>query len=302
MDGKETLTAMVLGRQLTDDFLLIGPMILCYDHLLTLRSEIHFVWGKAKRLSFFLFVVLRYGCLLTNIGMIGLRFGPVPLDRCHAMFLTNTVLLILQNVLVGNILGLRVYVVYNFSKLVLLFLISTGVVTVALAAWSISGETWVATQTSGCEFQLQKGSAIRKSTRIESPLDLKLRSLKGMAGAWEAQLCCDVVVFVFTVIRSYNQPSKIRRSILSYMLRDGALYFAILALVNLGNILMFYLGDPWTASSLSWFTSSLSVTMVSRLMLHLHQVADLGVLTQHDEETSVHFRPSDEESGICTQD
>ncbi|KAJ7928340.1 hypothetical protein B0H13DRAFT_2311620 [Mycena leptocephala] len=255
MDSKETLAAIVLGRQLSDDFLLIGPTILCYDHLLTLRSEIHFVWGKPKRLSSFLFVALRYVCLLSNIGMVGLRFGPVPLEvepqstnisssqlclRCHAMFLTNTVLLILQNVLVGNILGLRVYVMYNFSKLVLLFLIGTGVVTVALAAWSISGETWVATQTSGCEFQLPKGSAIRKSTHKESPTRLELLSLAGMAGAWEAQLFCDVVVFVFTVIRSYNQPFKIRGSILIYMLRDGALYFAILAFVNLGNILMFY--------------------------------------------------------------
>ncbi|KAF8207319.1 hypothetical protein K438DRAFT_1814761 [Mycena galopus ATCC 62051] len=263
-------------------------MILCYDYLLTLRSEIHFVWGKPKRLSSFLFGFLRHGCLLSNIGMIGLRFGPVPLDVwiilwCHAMFLTNIVLLILQNVLVRNILGLRSMSCTISASWCFCF-----------SSWSISGEIWVATQTSDCEFSLPKGSAIRKSTGPEPPLHLKLRSLKGMAGAWVAQLGCDVVVFVFTVIRSYNQPSKIRRSILSYMLRDvkeHIISLSILALVNLGNILI-----P------SWFKSTLSVTMVSRLMLHLHQVADLGVLTQHDEETSVHFRPGDEESGICTQD
>ncbi|KAJ7791766.1 hypothetical protein B0H14DRAFT_2934376 [Mycena olivaceomarginata] len=87
---------------------------------------------------------------------------------------------------------------------------------------------------------------------------------------------------------------------MSYMVRDGALYFAVFALVDLANILMYYLGDPWIASSLSWFTSTLSATMTSRLMLHLHQVADLGVLTEHEVETAMHFNTvnSDEDSAI----
>lgn len=40
--------------------------------------------------------------------------------------------------------------------------------------------------------------------------------------------------------------------------------------------------------------------MTSRLMLHLHQVADLGVLTEHGVETAMHFNTvnSDEDSAI----
>jgi hypothetical protein len=35
------------------------------------------------------------------------------------------------------------------------------------------------------------------------------------------RLFCDVTVFVFTVVRSYNQPIRFPGSILTYLLRDG---------------------------------------------------------------------------------
>ncbi|KAF8187603.1 hypothetical protein K438DRAFT_1834551 [Mycena galopus ATCC 62051] len=273
MNSEATAVAMVAGRRFTDYVQLVGPTILFFDHLLTMADEINFVWRKPKRLSFFIFIALRYVSLFCNIGMLVLRFVPVPLESCHISSLASIALLILQCAIVGNILGLRVYAMYNSSKIVLLFLITNGLATTFLATWSITSETWVlATQVSGCNYPVSKTSAIR------------------MAGAWEAQFFCDLTVFVFTVIRSYNQPFKIPGSILSYMVRDGAFYFGVLALVNLGNILMYYLGDPWIASSFSWFTSTLAAAIVSRLMLHLHQVADLGVLTEHGGETSIRFK------------
>ncbi|KAJ7086559.1 armadillo-type protein [Mycena epipterygia] len=108
-----------------------------------------------------------------------------------------------------------------------------------------------------CEYTMRKPSAIR------------------IAAAWEAHFLCGVVVFGFTFFRSYRQPDKIAGSILDHMVRDGALYFAVLALVNLANILMYYVrsfcsisasplncvvdfqfGNPWITSSLSWFMST----------------------------------------------
>ncbi|KAJ7106586.1 hypothetical protein C8R44DRAFT_805555 [Mycena epipterygia] len=65
---------------------------------------------------------------------------------------------------------------------------------------------------------------------------------------------------------------------------------------------MYYLGNPWIASSLSWSTSTLSVTMISRLMLNLHKAADVGILTDDNTLTSVRFQSRhirrDEESTI----
>ncbi|KAJ7223576.1 hypothetical protein GGX14DRAFT_658553 [Mycena pura] len=150
------------------------------------------------------------------------------------------------------------------------------------------GQTWIlATNVPGCTYAVSKQSALR------------------MAGAWEADFVCDLLVFGFTVVRAYRQPVKLPGSILSHMLRDGAVYFAALALVNLANVLMYYLGNQWIASSLSRFTSSISVTLVSRLMLHIRKVADDELATSHSVHTALQFQTRapgvahwDEESAV----
>ncbi|KAJ7796329.1 cytochrome P450 [Mycena olivaceomarginata] len=287
MDSVDTLAAMVFGRvlssQLTDAFLLVPFAILCFDHLLTLEHEFNYVWRKPKRLSFFLFIVLRYMSLLSSIAMLVLRLGPAPLKYQLPRNIRGQLRVAYSPMCSGrntDILGLRVYAMYNFSKRVLLFLVTIGVVTTALAAVLLI-----------YPFRLTGLMALRTPSGRSQEIGLtrrKCRAVDSMCPRQAPQrhpLFCDVTVFVFTVVRSYNQPIRVPGSILTYLLRDGTLYFAAFALVNLANILMFH---PYIASSLSWFTSTLSTTMASRLMLHLHRATDLGVLT-HVVETSIHF-------------
>ncbi|KAJ6458194.1 hypothetical protein C8R45DRAFT_1031949 [Mycena sanguinolenta] len=121
--SEATLLAMAVGDAFRDYALLTGATILFFDHLLTMADEIDFVWRKPKRLSFFIFVALRHVSLLSNIGMLVLRYVPMSLESCDASSLSQITLLILQCFIVGTMLGLRVYAMYNFSKIVLLFLI-----------------------------------------------------------------------------------------------------------------------------------------------------------------------------------
>ncbi|KAJ7860137.1 hypothetical protein B0H13DRAFT_2355744 [Mycena leptocephala] len=295
--------AKAYGNHFTNAWMLISIVILCYDHLLTLESEITYMWKRPKRLSFFLFILIRYFSLLSNVAMLFPRFGNVPLES----FLVNI------------ILGMRIYAMYGFSKRVLIILCGVGLTTFALAAWS-TRETSVPASVIGCDFALSKDSAIR-----EPPLSESLKNsgpLLGLAGAWEAQFLCDLSVFGFTIIRAYRQPIKTPGSILSFMVRDGALYFAALTLANLANILMYYFGDviflpltflsgaqseydgqSWTAASLSAFTSMLSITMVSRLMLNLHKAANVGIFTDTQSvQTALEFQSDriryDEEANV----
>ncbi|KAJ6507046.1 hypothetical protein C8R45DRAFT_971378 [Mycena sanguinolenta] len=52
----------------------------------------------------------------------------------------------------------------------------------------------------------------------------------------------------------------------------------MLCLVNLANIFMLYYGDVVTAGSLAWVASAISVTMVSRLILNLHDATSGDVI------------------------
>lgn len=57
------------------------------------------------------------------------------------------------------------------------------------------------------------------------------------------------------------------------------MYFAVMTLSNLPNILTYYFGSNTTRGSLATFTSCMSVTLVSRLMLNLHKSVDAGILS-----------------------
>ncbi|KAJ6605334.1 hypothetical protein DFH09DRAFT_1353805 [Mycena vulgaris] len=265
-----------------------GKVILCYDHLLTLEFEIEFVWRRPKRLSFFLFTLLRYGSLFSNIGMVILNFNTIPPEfrsstLCHAWNIGQIVLTILQCVLVGNVLGLRIYAMYNFSKAVLCVLFSAGVVTTSLAVWSVIGQSWtLATDVPGCDYAVFKQRYM--ICLYETSLTHAVLSEWPLHGNPSS----------YVTLRSFYSPFFASFVNLSESLAQSSaiwleMALSILAIVNLGNILMFYLGDPWTASSLSWFTSTISVTMVSRLMLSLHKAADVGILATDQNVTSVYF-------------
>ncbi|KAJ7223408.1 hypothetical protein GGX14DRAFT_387727 [Mycena pura] len=217
MTDSETKYIPLVTNPLKNVILVVSQtLILCYDHLLTLDSEINFLWRRPKRFSFFLFILLRYFSLLSNIAISQtlLNFDDVPPE------------------------------------------------------WSIKTETTISViDVPGCQY------AISKSRIQYTDNNLLQRHPDG-------RFLCDVVVFGFTVFRSYRQPDKIAGSILDYMVRDGALYFAL---------------------------AILSITMVSRLMLNLHKAGDVGIVTDESIVSSMHFQSQhvihrDEESNLSRED
>ncbi|KAF8874537.1 hypothetical protein BD779DRAFT_251463 [Infundibulicybe gibba] len=71
-------------------------------------------------------------------------------------------------------------------------------------------------------------------------------------------------------------------TLITLLLRDGAIYFAVMALSNLANILTFYLCGPFLRGGLSTFSTSISVTIMSRLILNLHETANIGLFSTHN--------------------
>ncbi|KAG5734400.1 hypothetical protein E4T56_gene7159 [Termitomyces sp. T112] len=71
--------------------------------------------------------------------------------------------------------------------------------------------------------------------------------------------------------------------------KDGAIYFAVMAFANLANILTFYLCGPFMRGGLSTFASGISVTMISRLMLNLHENANAGIYSTMTHNTHMEY-------------
>ncbi|KAK7466393.1 hypothetical protein VKT23_005116 [Stygiomarasmius scandens] len=97
------------------------------------------------------------------------------------------------------------------------------------------------------------------------------------------------MLVVLTLKKAYETRRELKEegmlvpSILVLVVRDGSIYFAVMAVANFLNILTFYLTGPYMRGGLSTFASAVSVTMMSRLMLNLHEVAETGLYTSHRE-------------------
>ncbi|THH16609.1 hypothetical protein EW146_g4060 [Bondarzewia mesenterica] len=97
---------------------------------------------------------------------------------------------------------------------------------------------------------------------------------------WEWECFLDIMIFGLTVARTYQHRDvrtwswglgRRNAGLMQLFLRDGALYFAAITLTNLLNILAYYLAPPMLKGGLSTFSTCVSVTMMSRLMLNLHE-------------------------------
>ncbi|KAE9391893.1 hypothetical protein BT96DRAFT_291426 [Gymnopus androsaceus JB14] len=107
---------------------------------------------------------------------------------------------------------------------------------------------------------------------------------------WEGLFLFDLLLFSMTVRKAYQMrresevnTGKMGGSLFSVVVRDGSIYFFIMALANLVNIITFYIPGPFLKGTLAPFAGCLSVTLMSRLMLNLHEAANGGLYVSYSD-------------------
>ncbi|KAF8874538.1 hypothetical protein BD779DRAFT_251819 [Infundibulicybe gibba] len=137
---------------------------------------------------------------------------------------------------------LRVYALYGRSSRVLGGMVIILVFLVVLGCWKLfaSQESGaIAPQTLGCQGAPSRDTSMR------------------LAVAWESMFAYDSMIFVLTLAKTWREGRKIKISgtrqlpMITLLLRDGAIYFAVTALANLANILTFYYLGPFLRGGLS---------------------------------------------------
>ncbi|KIK54637.1 hypothetical protein GYMLUDRAFT_896833 [Collybiopsis luxurians FD-317 M1] len=93
-------------------------------------------------------------------------------------------------------------------------------------------------------------------------------------------------MIIYSAYKTRHELKTLRQLDISLhviVLRDGTSYFCIMAFSNAINIATFYYPLPYVRGALSTFACSISVTMISRLVLNLHKIANSGliVVTSH---------------------
>lgn len=248
---------------------LAGNSILIYDHILTLPEEIAFIWCRPKALPAMLFLLNRYFALLANIASLVADFQPIMSDEsCLKYSLYRELALFLQGVIVAIIMAMRLYALYGCSKRLLTWIVIVMFVLGAVCCAGTFG------QYSG-DVDIVPGVSCNEtfSNSIAARIGL----------AYVAEFIFDLFIFILTVYRICKTKGKLlrlslgaRRNIIDVIFHDGVMFFGAMTLTNIPNILTYYSGSVGITGSFCTFTSCISVTLVSRLMLNLHQTNDTG--------------------------
>ncbi|KAH9974119.1 hypothetical protein BGW80DRAFT_1445111 [Lactifluus volemus] len=231
--------------------------ILIYDHILTFPAEVSHIWPQPLSSHTVLFFLNRYVGLVSNTGASALIFfSTATTESCKSVSRVHEILVVLSQFIISGILLSRIFALYHISRSIRSWAFSLGVVLVVGISWALVGQKRILIHGApGCHFSIPQ-----KQRRSHTPLN----SAVHLATAWEAQALFDAVVLTLTVMRTVKMRKTINTAIgpkgtglLDILIRDGTLYFAIMSLA---------------VSQTFWF-STISVTMCSRLVLNLYEAA-----------------------------
>jgi len=180
---------------------------------------------------------------------------------------------------------------YSFDKRAIFILASGEIIAIFFVTWSIVDSEpprVYRTNPPGCYTTISNSRKIR------------------MAGSWEGILATDLLFLGLTLYRAYSRSRDgivlPAGSLWRVLVRDGVMYYALICVANLANILVYYFGDDIDISAgLYSFTVPLSVAMVCRLMLNLHKAASMTNDSACSMSASIQFAPwsmSPHESGV----
>ncbi|KAF8194322.1 hypothetical protein K438DRAFT_1968937 [Mycena galopus ATCC 62051] len=248
--------------RISRSFFLAGAVIFIYDCFLTFGMEFKYIWSSKLRPGTCWFLAIRYIALSANIAISAYYF--VDLDHESTLTLKLSTLMLNRShgqILVEVTLSIRVFAMYGLNKWILAGLLGANGVFATVGVFIIveyvkHPELLAMPGLSGCDAANSRSSAIRS------------------AGGWVGILVCDILVFALTVRWAFIQRRTsplYAGSLMQRMANDGSMYFGIIGLANLANVLTFYLGDILLSGFLSWFTTNLSVALLSRLMLNLYE-------------------------------
>ncbi|KIY52225.1 hypothetical protein FISHEDRAFT_56189 [Fistulina hepatica ATCC 64428] len=239
----------------TQEEIVFSWLLSNYFRMLGINVEVEQVW-KQRRASRYWFFLNRYYAFFGNVAALIVWF--VPLSEAGL----NVALVLLF---------VRTYALWGRSKKMLALMLTVAVILVSIVIW---------TQTQSDKSPVH--NIAHCLTYMSNDVAIHSRMI-----SWVAAIVWDTLIFTLTVARTYQAARLARQFVNSsvlplttIMLRDGSMYFVVMILANLSNI-MTYL--PYLKGSLSTFANGVSATLMSRLMLNLHSRVPRAMSGSHSD-------------------
>ncbi|KAF8878895.1 hypothetical protein CPB84DRAFT_1751793 [Gymnopilus junonius] len=174
---------------------------------------------------------------------------------CYGTFQYHEWLIIAVQAIVAIIAVLRMYALYWGRSAVVAILSPIVFIIFVYGLYAILMEKIVVYSTSDLP-------------RYGCQLPITIEMAPGFMRGWIAHLCFDLLVFSMTLYTAVK--FKFQGSILGVIVRNGTLYFGIMALSTISVILSY---PAYLRGATATLTNVLSSTMISRLLLNLRRYA-----------------------------
>ncbi|KAG0699218.1 hypothetical protein DFH29DRAFT_1070783 [Suillus ampliporus] len=244
--------------------ILAGNSILIYDHMVTLPEEVTFIWCRPKALSAMLFLANRYIALLGNICALVMGFLPISDELAGSQRISVELFEIYASQTTAPVFS-RSHGLPCSKRLLACMII----IIVALGGGASAG-TFGHFSSNATTILPGVGCHEIYSAQMYAILFVALRACSNVVAE------PSVLGWIYKT-RGLLRPSLVtRRYVIDIVFHDGAMYFGAMVLCNIPNILTYYAA---IAGMLSTFTSCMSVTLISRLMLNLHKSVGVGVFS-----------------------
>ncbi|KAJ7214489.1 hypothetical protein GGX14DRAFT_444070 [Mycena pura] len=248
--------------------------LLFYDYLLTLDWEISRYWRRRINgtIPAVLFFANRYGTLLGNVPVVLMNFWTAPASPsksqvraiCAALDFYHETFIITIQTIIGVMLILRTYALYERNSRILgfMFVFSASIICIGVGSTIYTNhKAHAADQESVLPLSI---GCVSPVTQAES---------KGLIIAWSAMGLFDCMVFSLTLYKTLSRRRPKGLNLVPLLMRDGCIYFGVMVISNLCNILTFALGTPYTRGLFNTTTNVISSLMISRLMLNIRDPA-----------------------------
>jgi len=180
---------------------------------------------------------------------------------CSPVHPYRQILVFMTQIIIGFIFITRTYALYDRSRAVLI-----GLTSLAFSAIVVSAYMLYQGKNHSMSLEPPMGPPDCLSG-IPQPLSRRL------AVGWGSVMIFDLVVIILTLVRTIRikRRSGKDRSLTHVLIRDGVLYFGVINLALLSNIITLLYGTDMTRGILSTIVNVLASVLVSRLMFNLRE-------------------------------
>ncbi|KAH8926180.1 hypothetical protein BT69DRAFT_1029297 [Atractiella rhizophila] len=216
--------------------------IYAWDFILTFPNEYKSLW-KADRWTpvRFAFFFNRYWSLLVFVQAMYLGWSEINPKTCAKIHILEPIATTILFLNCNFLLGARVWVVWNRRKWIAWFFATFAICGTALQIWAFAPNKAL-------------------------PFHIWVY--------WVPLLLYDATATAFMLMTPIIQgPNPTRSRLLSVFLRDGLLYFVIVSLCNLINVIYFFIPGQPNRTLNGPLTVTFTTMMASRIVLHLRTVA-----------------------------